>query len=322
MQISARRKSAPSPIEQELLKPAKVSGGEMGFTAIHIETGRHIALRSSELYPMASAYKIPIAVQLLRLVDEGKEQLDHLIRVRPKDMRPGGVPLSDKFKFGESDVSVQVLLELMLTVSDNTASDLILRLAGGPQGVTARMRSLGIKDMSIDRSTIQHLFDMFGLPLPPEREWAAGKHISVLTSVSTDKHRAAAERYGRDPRDTSTPDAMASLLVHIYQNNLLKPHTAELLLGFMRRCQTGNRRLKGLLPAGTEVAHKSGTAVGIINDVGVITLPNDAGHIAAVAFIKRAKSSIPACERSIAEVARNVYDYFLSRPTDSGTMRT
>jgi beta-lactamase class A len=306
--------SRPVSIEQELVRPAKASGGTMGFTAIHTETGRRITLNNSERFPMASAYKLPIAVQLLKLVDEGKEQLDHIIRVGPKDMRPGGIPLSDKFQFGESSVSVRVLLELMLTVSDNTASDLILRLAGGPQVVTARMRSLGIEDLSIDRSTIQHVFDIFGLPLPPKSEWVPGSNISVLTSVPRNKQRAASEQYARDSRDTSTPDAMASLLVHIYRKNLLKPETAKLLLSLMHRCQTGDKRLKGLLPAGIKVAHKSGTAMGIINDVGIITLPNDAGHIAAAAFIKGAKSSIRACERSIAEVARNVYEYFLSRP--------
>ena len=311
--ISAQQ-SRSSSIEQGLIKSAKVSGGEMGFTAIHIETGRRITLRGSERFPMASTYKLPIAIQLLRLVDEGKERLDHVIRVGPKDIRPGGVPLSVKFKFGESSVSVRVLLELMLTVSDNTASDLILRLIGGPQAATAGMRSLGIEDLSIDRSTIQHVFDMFGLPLPPKSDWAPGSYVRALTSVSTDKQRAASDRYARDPRDSSTPDAMALLLVHLYRKNLLKPETARLLLGLMRRCKTGDERLKGLLPNGTEVAHKTGSALGIINDVGVITLPNHAGHIAAAAFIKGAKSSIPACEHSIAEVARSVYDYFLPRP--------
>jgi len=137
----------------------------MGCAAIHIETGRCITLKSSERFPMASTYKLPIAIQLLTLVDEGTEQLDHIIKLEPKNIRPGGEPLTDEFKFGKSPVSVRDLLEIMLTVSDNTASDLILRLAGGPQAVTARMRSLGIGDMSIDRSTIEHVFDMFGLPL-------------------------------------------------------------------------------------------------------------------------------------------------------------
>src|SRR5439155_11886157 len=217
--------TGPWSVEQALANHAKASGGEMGFAAINIETGRRIALKSSERFPMASTYKLPIAIQLLTLVDEGKEQLDHIIKLEPKDIRPGGVPLTDKFKYGESAVSVRDLLRMMMMVSDNTASDLILRLAGGPQVVSARMRSLGIEDMSIDRSAIEHVFDMFGLPLPPESEWGPGRYVNVLTSVPADKQRAAAEQYARDARDTSTPEAMASLLVHVYRKNLLKPET-------------------------------------------------------------------------------------------------
>ena len=155
-----------------------------------------------------------------------------------------------------------------------------------------------------------------GAPLPPKSEWGPGRYVDLLTSVPTDIQRAATEQYGRDLRDTSTPDAMASLLVHVYRKNLLKPETVKLLLGIMRRCQTGDTRLKGLLPAGTELAHKTGTAMGIINDVGIITLPNGAGHIAIVVFIKGSKSSVAECEHSIAEVARSAYDYFLSRPSN------
>jgi beta-lactamase class A len=286
----------------------------MGFAAIHFESGLRITWKSSARFPMASTYKLPIAIHLLTLVDEGKEQLERLIKIEPKDIRPGGVPLTDNVKFGEQAVSVRDLLEKMLTASDNTASDLILRLAGGPQAVTARMRSLDIEDMSVDRSAIEHVFDLFGLPLPPESDWGPGRYVGVLTAVPADKQLAAAEQYARDPRDTSTPEAMASLLVQVYRKNLLKPETAKLLLDIMRRCQTGDARLKGLLPAGTEVAHKTGTAMGIINDVGVMTLPNGAGHIAIAVFIKGSKSAVAECELSIAEVARSAYDHFMSRP--------
>lgn len=230
--------TSPSSVKQEVVNAAKASGGEMGFAASHIETGRRLTLNSSGRFPMASAYKLPIAIQMLTLVDEGKAQLERIIKIEPKDIRPGGVPLTDKFNFAESSVSVGDLLEMMLTVSDNTASDLILRLAAGPEAVTARMRSLGIEDMSIDRSTIEHVFDMFGAPLPPKSEWGPGRYVDLLTSVPTDIQRAAAEQYARDQRDTSTPDAMASLLVHVYRQNLLKPETVKLLLGIMRRCQT------------------------------------------------------------------------------------
>lgn len=301
-------------LERDLEKHARASGGEMGVAAIHIETGRRITLDSSERFPMASTYKLPIAIQLLRLVDEGKERLERIIEPEPKDIRPGGLPLTDKDKFAGRSVSVLDLVEMMLTGSDNTAADLILRLAGGPQAVTARMRALGIKDMSIDRSTIEQIFDMFGAPLPPESEWGPGRYVKVLTSVPADRQRAAAAEFEHDPRDTSTPEAMASLLIHLYRKDLLKPETATLLLSILRRCQTGEARLKGLLPAGTEVAHKTGTAAGINNDVGIITLPNGAGHIAIAVFIKGSKLSVPECEHSIAEVARIVYDHILSQP--------
>lgn len=313
--LSARQTSQSS-VQPERVEPTKLSSGEMGFTAIHIESGRRISMKASERFPMASVYKVPIAIHLLMLVDEGKVQLDHLIKIEPKDVRPGGVPLTDDFEFDGSSVSVRDLVEIMLTVSDNTASDLILRLAGGPLAVTARIRSLGIEDMSIDRSTIEHVFDMFGLPLPPESEWGRGRHVSLLTSVPTDQQRAAAAQYERDPRDTSTPDAMVSLLLQVYRENLLKPETTKLLDGIMRRCQTGEARLKGLLPTGTKVAHKTGTAMGITNDVGVITLPNGAGHIAMVVFIKGSKSSPSESEHSIAEVARGAYDLFLFQALD------
>ena len=301
-------------LERDLEKHAKESGGEMGLAAIHIETDRRITLNSSERFPMASTYKLPIAIQLLMLVAEGKEQLERIIKLEARDIRPGGLPLTDKDEFAERSVSIRDLLELMLTGSDNSASDVILRLAGGPQAVTARMRALGIRDMSIDRSALEQIFDMFGLPLPPESEWGPGRYVNVLTSVPADRQRAAAERFSRDGRDTSTPDAMASLLARLYRTDLLKPQTAKLLLSLLRRCQTGEARLKGLLPAGTEVAHKTGTALGINNDVGIITLPNGAGHIAITVFIKGSKLSVPECEHSIAEVARAVYDHILSWP--------
>jgi beta-lactamase class A len=81
--------TGPSSAEQELLTLAKASSGEMGVAAVHIESGRRIGLRSSERFPMASTYKLPIAIHLLMLVDEGKEQLERMIKIAPKDIRPG-----------------------------------------------------------------------------------------------------------------------------------------------------------------------------------------------------------------------------------------
>jgi beta-lactamase class A len=79
----------------------------------------------------------------------------------------------------------------------------------------------------------------------------------------------------------------------------------------MRRSRTGEARLKGLLPPGTVVAHKTGSIGGTTNDVGLITLPEDAGHLAIVIFVKSSTEAVSARERAIAEIGRTVYDFFL-----------
>jgi beta-lactamase class A len=125
------------------------------------------------------------------------------------------------------------------------------------------------------------------------------------------EHREAArERYGHDPRDTATPDGMAELLALIYDGAGLTESSRELLLGVMTRTRTGRRRLRGLLPSTTEVAHKTGTMAAAINDVGIITLPDGAGHLAVAVFVNTLHSTTWRRERTIAEVARVLHDYF------------
>jgi len=107
---------------------------------------------------------------------------------------------------------------------------------------------------------------------------------------------------------------MARLLELIYRKDMLKPESAELLLDIMRRRRTGETRLRGLLPTGTEIAHKTGTIGGSANDVGIITLPDNAGHVAIAVFVKSSEKELPARERAIAEIARAVHDFFLFQP--------
>ena len=81
----------------------------------------------------------------------------------------------------------------------------------------------------------------------------------------------------------------------------------------MERCESGERRLKGKLPEGTAVAHKTGTIGRTTNDVGIVTLPDGAGHVIVVAFVKESELDVPEREDAIAEVARAAHDYFLFR---------
>jgi len=203
-------------------------------------------------------------------------------------------------------------MELMLLISDNSATDVLLRTAGGAEAVTARMRTLGIEGINVNRSTAQLIADWSGVgTLPPEAQWTPVTFFVAFSAVKPEDRKAAAAKFDADSRDTSTPDGMAALLERIYRKEILKPESADLLLDIMRRCRTGDTRLKGLLPQGTEVAHKTGTIGGTTNDVGIITLPDNAGHVAIAVFTKSSDKDAASRDRGIAEIARAVHDFFL-----------
>jgi beta-lactamase class A len=298
-------------LEREIARVSKVAGGIVGATALHLESGRRVSLHGRERFPMASSYKVPIAVELLTRVDRGDERLDRMITLQPGDLHPGSGTLSDLFNKPGVSLSIRNLLELMLLISDNSATDVLLRVAGGGEAVTARMRALGIDGIRVDRPTARLIADSAGATLPPESEWSPETFRQAMRGVSEPERRAAAQRFNTDPRDTSTPDGMVALLERIYKKDLLKPDSAALLLDIMYRCRTGNARLKGILPTGTEVAHKTGTLGSSASDVGIITLPDNAGHVAIAAFVKVSDQPPTARERGIAEVARAVHDFFL-----------
>ncbi len=302
-------------LQREIARLSAVSGGTVGVTAIHLETGRRVSQNGTDRFPMASSFKVPIAVQLLTRVDKGEVKLDQMIDIKESDLHPGSGTLSDLFNKGGLALSVRNLMELMLLISDNSATDVMLRTAGGADAVTARMRALGIDGINVNRSTAQLISDWVGVTsLPPEDQWTPALFSKAYNAVQPEEQQAAAKKFDADPRDTSTPDGMARLLERIYKKDMLKPDTSELLLDIMRRCRTGEARLRGLLPAGTEIAHKTGTIGGTTNDVGIITLPDYAGHVAIAVFVKASTKDIPARERAIAEIARAVHDFFLFQP--------
>ncbi len=304
--------AAEETLERELQRLGALESGMMGVAILHLESGRNAFLNPDEPFPMASTFKVPIAVELLQRVDEGKLDLAQMVEVKRHDYSPGSGLLTDLINQPGLALSIRNLLEIMLLVSDNTATDLLLRHAGGGEAVTARMRKLGVEGIRVDRSTLQLIAAFRGLsPVPGEAERDPAKYDELLDSVTQEKSDEAERAFYDDIRDTSTPRAMAALLETIWKRQALTEASTGLLLDIMKRCRTGAGRLKGILPEGTEVRHKTGTIGKTLNDVGIITLPSEAGHVVVAAFVK--KSDLPEAERerAIAEAARAAHDYFL-----------
>ena len=281
--------------------------GRIGFAAQEIGGKEVIAFNGDETFAMASTYKVAIATAILDRVDRGELRLDQMVEITPDMMMIGDAALSDTFVHPGLQLSMANLIEVMITESDNTATDTLMGLAGGPAAVTENLRRLGITDFRVDRTTGEIIGEFYGLPGPATMKVAteAFKTRPELATALGDRNLD----FEADPRDQATPLAMLKLLLAIDSGTAMSPKSRDFLLGVMARTRTGAGRLKGLLPRGTPVAHKTGTIGGVANDVGYITLP-DGRRIAIAVFTKSSETSEPDRDRAIAEVARSLYDYY------------
>ena len=198
-----------------------------------------------------------------------------------------------------------------MLVSDNSAADMCLAKAGTAD-VNARLAALGIKGIRLDRPCQELILDHGGqdtakLKDLPLKELRAA---TPRTERSDEARFALDDRYAADPRDTATPRAFVTLLEKIWRGEVVDRASSDAILETMKRCTTGAARIKGLLPRDTVVAHKTGSMGGVFDDVGIMYLPEGAGHVAIAVLSKRARATSEQAERAIAEVARYAYDYF------------
>lgn len=313
----------PDSIGSQLGRIARRVGGDAGISAIHLESGARISFNGERAFPMASVSKIPMALEFLRRVDAGEIDVRDTVVVPTGDFRPGSSSLARRSGGRAVRVTIDSLFRLMIGVSDNTATDVILRMSGGPGAATRRVRALGVEGVRVDRSEARTFADLVGIPeTVPESELDRYSYFRRRNALPREQRDAARERYGQDPRDTATPDGMASLLAHLYFGAGLTEGSRAWLLDVMTETRTGPRRLKGLLPADTRVAHKTGTMAGAINDVGIITLPEGAGHLVVSAFVNTLDVRSRTRERTIAQMTRLLFDYFThdAPPTITGRM--
>jgi beta-lactamase class A len=258
---------------------------------------------------MASVYKLPIAFELLAQIAERRLRLDQTVTLGPSDIR-ACCTLSRRHPNGGVTLTLRELLELMITESDNTASDAVLKVVGGPPAVERRLAARGFSDIHVNRYEGAIAFEMMGVAQPPpEAEWNLAAQHDLIDKVPLHDLLAARARYTTDVRDTTTPDDMAAFLVKLQRGELLSRPSTDLLLDLLSRVKTGPHRLKSRLPPDTIVAHKTGTTAVVINDVGIITLPDNGGHVALAVFVMNGGSAA-AMQRVIADVGAAVYESF------------
>ena len=308
-------------LERRLARIARLAQGKVTMTALHLASGRSVSLDGGVRVPAASIVKIPIAVAVLSRVDRGELSLGTRVPIGPEDARPGARALSRASLSEQHSASIQEIVEAMLIRSDNGASDIALRIAGGVDAVRACLDKLDVADFSIDRSIGQLLADLEGVDSASAH--CADEHWRALTSkLPPQVRRAAMDRLLNDTRDTCSADATVRLLAAIHSGTALSVESRRLLLATMARCRTGKHRLKGLLPPGVVVPHKTGSLTSsldvradrpfVSSDAGWIELASNGGTMAIAVFIVGSPHQSPIQDRIIARLARRVHDDFAS----------
>lgn len=298
-------------LEARLRAIVRRAPGLCGVAAKDLRTGAVARVNADTAIPLLSVVKLPVAVVVLDGVDQGRWSLSTPVMLLSQDMHPRG-ELGDRFPRGGGPVALRRLVDLMVTRSDNTAADALMRLVGGPRAVTAWLEQHAIHDLRVDRTERGLGNDWYGLP-PGADTMGSAEEIRVLRAGVPDaEHDRAAQAMLVDPRDTGTADGCVDLLERLWGGDLLSAAMTDTLKAILARCRTAPNRLPALLPRGTRVARKTGTggtSQGVtlaINDVGVMRLPN--GDEVAIAVLVGGPRGVHRAERVIARVARTVFD--------------
>lgn len=317
-------------LEAKVTAIAKKYHCQVGITAIHIETNKKFAVNGQKHFFMASTVKVPIAIALLKKVDQGREHLDRSVTFNEENCVPGSGRLHAELSQcpHTMTLSLKELMRLMLVASDNTATDIILQEIKGPSTVSRYIQSLGFTHILIHRSILDLYLSASGLNKATVKDVPhRNSLITMLEHVSPAKKINALKRFQAELKDSATSDDMAQLLADLYRGRYLSPTNTRLLLKIMEQCQTGNQRIRGLLPPTIAVAHKTGTwsltkeryikypgskqIFHFTNDIGIITLPNNKGHLAIACFVKSHSVAESQRTHAIAQATKEIYSTYL-----------
>ena len=238
-------------------------GARIGLAVLDTGTMRSFAWRGNERFPMCSTFKALLAAAVLKRVEQGRERLDRALPVREADLL-GHAPFC-KTRVGGT-ATVGELAGAAVTVSDNSAANLLLATLGGPEGLTASLRGFGDRLTRLDRTE------------PTLNESIPG-----------------------DPRDTTTPSAMLGTLQRLLIGNALAAESRRQLIDWMLACETGATKLRARLPKDWRIAEKTGSgARGSDCDVAMLLPPGGRAPILVASYITATER--PAAETNAVHV--------------------
>lgn len=270
-------------LRREIQKIVSDKDAVVGVSIAGSDERDTVSLLGNNRLPMQSVFKFHIALAVLSQVDKGIFSLDSMIRIGKDELLPGLYsPIREQYPDGAS-LKLSEIIEYTVSLSDNVGCDLLLRLIGGPGAVEKYFADNNIKDVSIKLN---------------EEEQQSAWDLQF--------------------QNWTTPNAANETLKAFYYNkgDLLSGESHEYIWKVMKETRTGVNRIKGRLPEGTVVAHKTGTSAtnaegltAAINDIGIVFLP-DGKHFFISVFVTSSKENAETNEMIIAGIAKAAWDHF------------
>lgn len=242
------------------------TGGRLGVMLADADGLAILSHRADERFAMCSTFKLALAAMVLDGAEAGRWRLDDRLAVTRDDLLPNS-PVSER-RVAAGSLTLEEAAAAIVTVSDNSAANLVLRRVGGPLAFTAWLRANGDHETRLDR-----------------------------TELALNENRPG------DPRDTTTPRAMAATTARLMESAMLSPDNRKRVRRWTAETRTGARRIRAGLPAGWEAGDKTGSCGTAWNDVAWFTTPAGRTFVLAV-YLDRPTVDGPAAETAIAGTAR------------------
>lgn len=274
-------------IRQQIAQIIHSKNAVVGVAITSADGQDTLSINGAKRFPMQSVFKFPIALAMLSEIDKGNFSLDQKVEIKKSELLPGIYsPIREAYPEGTT-LTIAEILQYTVSLSDNVGCDVLLRLLGEPEAVERYLKAHNIKDISIKIN--EEIM---------QSDWES------------------------QFRNWTTPVEANRILQTYYENrgNLLSPASHRFIWDLMKGTETGRNRLKGRLPEGTVVAHKTGwsgrnEATGItaaVNDVGVVFMP-DGNHFYISVFVTASSEYMETNERIIADITKAAWDYFMSK---------
>lgn len=321
----------------QAIRAAHAGRMQIGVSVVQVESGRRVDVSADPPYPLASVFKLPVMLEMARQLQHHENNLSLETRLTVTEATKCIGSGTLKNAPDGTRLTLARAVELMETISDNTAADLVFN-AIGTGSVDRFLHGLGLNGCHIfltNRAawliSLAHGSEFRGMgPAQIVSRWAALTHAQkedaarrilaeneglTVPQFQAIEDASESRPYAQDmlvaeaTDNVAPPAELATLLVRFVKGELLDAHWTQYCLDVLSR-QQFNSRIPRLLPAGTPVYHKTGTLEGIVNDAGVIEISND-NHVVVVVLCKRvARGASSEAGTAIAHIARAAYDAF------------